>query len=346
MAQDYSFIPDKNVVNRLTNQSAFHYNTDNFKRVIDHNAKIFSHGYNIAGKLDITGSAANDLKWKVTSGVSGLEDEMDIERIAYVPSPVKLTLVSRNIKERGQLPLKLIQGEYPNGSLFAQLFKLKNGEIFSARVLEKEDGEWHGVEYPNEKVAPPDGYGRPYNCIDCHSDVGRASFEIDPKREWYGVVGVGSEKGGPIGFHPFDWKRVYAQPYITHKPTASAEVGHMFDYSAVSNIVNTNVRFKGRFTTATIKADDKNVIRIFSGKFCPPCRRQEKIMQSPAIQKELQRYEQHKYLDVKDGDKFSEYGVNVVPYLIIEKSGVSTRLVGLQTEQSILSALKQENKND
>lgn len=86
--------------------------------------------------------------------------------------------------------------------------------------------------------------------------------------------------------------------------------------------------------------ETKPVIRIFSGKFCPPCRKQEKIMQLPSIQDELKRYEQHKYLDVEDGDKFLEYGVNAVPYLIIEKNGSSRRLVGLQTESSILSALK------
>lgn len=87
---------------------------------------------------------------------------------------------------------------------------------------------------------------------------------------------------------------------------------------------------------------ESRVIRIFSGKFCPPCRKQEEIMKRPAIQAELKRYEQFKYLDVNDFPEFQKYGVTAVPTLIVEKGKASTRLIGLQTEASILKALKDD----
>jgi thiol-disulfide isomerase/thioredoxin len=92
----------------------------------------------------------------------------------------------------------------------------------------------------------------------------------------------------------------------------------------------------------TTPEDNSRTIRIFSGKFCPPCRKQEEIMKRPAIQAELKRYEQFKYLDVNDFPEFQKYGVTAVPTLIIEKGQVSTRLVGLQTEAGILKALKDD----
>ena len=151
--------------------------------------------------------------WHTTSGVEGLEDKVVIDRFAYVPEGTKIKVDFR--RKDGTTSRKIekswFYGEYPDNFVAGQIFRHFGGpdagEPFAVRALVKEDGFWSGVEYKNPAVSAPKGYSSPGSCVDCHEDVGKSSFELDVKRDWYGVVGVASEPGGPIALHPFKWEK-------------------------------------------------------------------------------------------------------------------------------------------
>jgi hypothetical protein len=254
----YKFVHDQTINDAMTQDSTFWYSDKTFKRVIENDHKLYPHGFNIAGRLDKTGSAVNEQPWKVTSGVEDVLDVITIKRFVYVPSKVKLRARKSTIPERGNIPKLWIEGEYPDGSVTGQVFTFR-GVVFSIRGMQREEGFWHGEEYVNQEAIVPVGYKRASTCVDCHEDVTKDSFEIDPKRDWYGTIGIGSEIGGPIGFHPFDWRESY------HKTTKSgrglrlgysnmrvnADVAHLFDYTEIKDLLDETIDYSTSATTDT-----------------------------------------------------------------------------------------------
>lgn len=214
-AEDLSWV-DNHVVEKLLDHRTIWYDETTMHRVFQDNNHLVSVNYNLAGKLDKTGSANNELPWIETSGVQNVNG-LYIKRFLWMPVNQKIKLYNNidKIKERGNLLKEWISGIYPNKSLCGQVFFTNKG-IFSIRVLEKENPHgWHGWERNRPEITPV-GYLQPDNCVDCHSDIGRDSFEIDPKRDWYGTV-RGLEVGGPIHFHVFDTKNMPNSQYVMLK---------------------------------------------------------------------------------------------------------------------------------
>ena len=96
--------------------------------------------------------------------------------------------------------MRWVGGEYPAGFVSAE-FMFDGIRLFEVRArIKRGPDDWHTQQH---EIGPkPLGYKPVDNCVECHEDIGKHSFAIDPKRDWYGVV-RGLERGGPIHWHPF-----------------------------------------------------------------------------------------------------------------------------------------------
>ena len=174
----------------------------------DH-GELFPVGYNVAAfdsetgkKIDPTGSANNDEKWSHTGGLANCGSRVTVKRLLWTPEGkwIDLSWVENPSDEVRNIPVQHVMGSYPVGTTSVEY--LYDGiRLFEIRARVKR-GEEDWVTEQLEFGDKPEGYEAVDNCVECHDDIGRHSFAIDPKRDWYGVV-RGLERGGPIHWHPF-----------------------------------------------------------------------------------------------------------------------------------------------
>jgi hypothetical protein len=164
--------------------------------------RLYKLGYNIAGVLDKTGSANNEAPWFHTGGLDDCENTK-VKRMLWLPENQKIILKQKNGKikggQRNGLEYKFIAGEYPIGTVSAE-FLYDDQRLFEARSRVKGEEGWSTFQF--EYGDKPAGYVHVSSCVECHEDVGKHSFELDAKRDWYGTV-RGLEPGGPIHWHPW-----------------------------------------------------------------------------------------------------------------------------------------------
>ncbi|MDB4489935.1 hypothetical protein N9045_00315 [bacterium] len=169
--------------------------------------RLYKLGYNIAGVLDKTGSANNELPWLHTGGLDDCENSY-VKRMLWLPKNKKIVLNKKNGKimggQRNGLEYSFIAGEYPIGTVSAE-FLYDGDRLFEARSRVKNEQGWTTFQF--EYGDKPVGYIHVSSCIECHEDIGKHSFELDAKRDWYGTV-RGLEPGGPIHWHPWDTSKV------------------------------------------------------------------------------------------------------------------------------------------
>lgn len=172
--------------------------------VYESSGRLYAVGYNIAGNLDKTGTANNEHPWAHTGGLDNCGPDVNVKRMLWIPekSKIKLRNIAREIKggQRNGLDYSLIMGKFPEGTVSAE-FMYEGLRMFEARTRTKTNGSWETNQF--EYGDKPKGYVAVTSCVECHEDIGKHSFQIDPKRDWYATV-RGLEVGGPIHWHP--WK--------------------------------------------------------------------------------------------------------------------------------------------
>lgn len=181
------------------------YDRTTLPEVVDSDCKIYPLGYNIAGRLDPTGTANNESPWNTTSGVEKCGPSVTIRRMLWTPEGKHIELWVDRRKIRGGirdgLAYSRIAGTYPEGTVAAQ-WMFDGVRLFEARALKKIGYElWESSRY--EFGRKPTGYVEPQECSKCHEDIGKHSMLLDPRRDWYSVV-RGLERHGPIHWHPWD----------------------------------------------------------------------------------------------------------------------------------------------
>lgn len=172
--------------------------------------QLFKLGANPNSSLDRTGSANNENPWLHTGGIDKVRNSV-IKRMLWVPEGKKIKLyreTKRNLRraDGGIHDNKSrIAGVYPIGTVSAE-FMYEGDRLYEVRSRKKTAADnWETArEHYGEK---PAGYVEVNNCIDCHKDIGKSSFEVADRfgrtnRDWYGTV-RGLEKDGPIHWHPF-----------------------------------------------------------------------------------------------------------------------------------------------
>lgn len=173
--------------------------------VWENNDQLFAIGYNIAGgQFDPTGSANNEKPWLHNGGLDNVGPEVSVKRMLWMPPSTKIFLYPQTYRFRGGLRngfrFGRHNGIYPATTLAAE-FHYDGQELFEIRSRRRDfDGVW---ETDQIDVGPkPNGYEPVDNCVECHEDIAKHSFQLDPRREWYGTV-RGLERHGPIAFHPW-----------------------------------------------------------------------------------------------------------------------------------------------
>ena len=355
-AKYYRFVKDDMVNAAISSNRTYWFNSEKFKRVIDSNGYLYYHGYNIAGNLDKTGSPGNEQPWKTTSGIEDLEDKVTIERFIYIPEGAKILVerkFEKNTSSKG-IDKTWFHGTYPNNSVAGQIFRhfggVDSGEPFAIRSLMKEDGKWHGIEYTNDAIPSPVGYSRPDNCIDCHINVGDSGHEIDDitgiKRDWYGVVGTASEKGGPIVFHPFMWVNPNGSKLMRDKPSANPKVAHLFDLSLVTKYVN-GADDLTQLYPKPVKVPVYSLLYFGGEGWCSYCNVLTKTMGDLEIVKELESWDYKRFNNPPRGQIFSDsptfqkFNIASLPTVVILKDGKEIdRFNGAKSKSFMLSKLR------
>ena len=153
-------------------------------------------GYNLAAHGKV-GSPNNQAPWRNPGGFDSVADEIYVETGFYLPKSVEvwrqpitippyLEFVPKE-QQKDHLPRDYWRwaGEYPVGTIGAE-FVYWDGSLSTIRCRYLTDHGWEGVGVTKGRVPPE--YVEPKNCVDCHSDIGRAANDIDQFQEWYTTV--------------------------------------------------------------------------------------------------------------------------------------------------------------
>ncbi len=211
---------DARIVNAANDPNTFWYDDSSLPQVFQSNERLFRKGYNLAGRLDKTGSPNNESPWFHTGGTDGMD--VTVRRFVWLPPGKKIAMKFAN----GTTPVKPIRpGQltwtYPEGSVVGEVIS-----DFEIRARIKGIDNWETFAISRGK--PPALYKRPDNCIQCHEDVGRHAFTITREREWYGYV-RGSD--GIFTLHPFDGHAVHNGHDIGMPFKFSDKTRHLFQWS-------------------------------------------------------------------------------------------------------------------
>ncbi len=141
------------------------------------------------GFIDRMPRTANELKYQVPGGMEGLAGwRSDLYK--FVPESPEIFVGSISVRQSSTYnPFlrRYVEGgtqnefgfrrRYPDGTYFVDVLSNTQGEVFEARVREKQNGQWESyVAYKNVK-ARPDGYhGLKQSCASCHADTGTGNY--------------------------------------------------------------------------------------------------------------------------------------------------------------------------
>lgn len=208
---------------------SYKYDSFNFRSVAEDDfGKLWAIGYNIAGRgNDRTGSPNNEHPWLHNGGTDNVKG-LTVRRVLWIPPGEKIRLRTRRHRVRSiGLPYARTWGDYPDRTLSVEYLLDDKGKLFEIRSRRRVQGKWEAEQI--EVGEPPKGYVSVDSCTDCHSDIGKHARQLDRRREWYTTV-RGLEVGGPIAFHPWEWKRVYRGFGISHNKVVRNDVKHLVEW--------------------------------------------------------------------------------------------------------------------
>jgi hypothetical protein len=203
------------------------YTEESLPEVYESSGTLYPVGYNLAGRLDRTGSANNERPWLHTGGLDRCGPEVNVKRMLWIPPNTKIkiwnearTLVGG---QRNGLDYTLHVGKFPVGTVSAE-FIYDGVRMFEARSRTKTEDGWEFDQ--QEWGEKPKGYVAVNSCTKCHEDIGKHSFALDGVRDWYGTV-RGLEPNGPIHWHPWDARGVTG---AGRKPVIREDVKQLVEF--------------------------------------------------------------------------------------------------------------------
>ena len=116
----------------------------------------------------------SELKWRVPGGMDGADGWSSV----LYRSQLQKAKVALDYAAPSKNDTITWHRTYPDGAIFADVLRNRDGLIFEVRVAEKQGGRWDRyVAYRKESYAPS-GYRRlsRQQCADCHEKAGNAEY--------------------------------------------------------------------------------------------------------------------------------------------------------------------------